>query len=228
MKTIIINTLLLGSLGSFALNYEVRDFSERAHAMMHDRGKNALYIIPMEHVSQYLPEEQTIKHRGIKLLASRIIPGKSILRLALYGMLMHQYQQKSSSPEELFGNLQEGIPHTYVVLDDKIIFTESTSLPMIEKYRDKFSKHYMISGLASTVRYAGEFYVYKNMLNQEIFVVFDNSSGTFKPESKYLKKLERLLALNLGSNQSRIYFVSKSFEQKTDQEKLFAHSETPF
>lgn len=228
MKFIIINVVIWCSFSNFALNYEVKYFSERAHKMMRDQGKNALYIIPMKHVSDYLPEEQEIKDRGIKLLADHIIPGKSLLRFVRYLIFMHEHHQKSDKAEDLFANLQEGVPHTYVILNDKIIFTESTSLPTTEKYRDKFSKHYLISGLADTVRYAGEFYIYKNIINQEIFVVFDNSSGTFKPENKYLEKLEELLLINLGVNQNKVYFLSKSFEQKIDANKLFSHSDAPF
>lgn len=211
----------LVSQPSFAgvnLTYRVEGFSVRAHELMGDHGENELYKVPMNHVSDYLPQKESIKRRGVKLIAKRLLPGKSLVKLVHHVILMPNKNERSVSPKAFFGGLPEGIPHTYAIVRNKLIFTETTAFPEQEKYVDRFSKHFLITGCSKYVNFAGEFNVIKNKETDEVFVVFDNASGTYKPKSEHLVNLKNLFDANFSDE--GLYFVTKAYGQKISRKQL--------
>lgn len=109
------------------------------------------------------------------------------------------------------------------MLEDRLVFTESTAFPLEEKKKDRLSKHYLISKFQSDVAYAGEMHIYQNPRNRELFLVFDNASGTYLPPSQYLPQLKQLLEYNFSGSCDGVYFVTKPHDQKVDTKKLFTH-----
>lgn len=192
------------------LIYNIEDYSPRAHKMLKDGGESALFKVKLKSVDDYLPWKEPIKKASRRFLARRLSPVRplrKIIRMSIYRRIP---SPRYSNPKDFFASCHEGVPHTYVVLKNKLIFAESTSFPWKEKYRDKFSKHYLISGLKRTVRYAGEFKVFKDS-NQNIIVTFDNASGSFRPASEHLKHLKDLLEYNFS--QPGLKFKVLSFDQ---------------
>jgi len=200
--------------------------------MMHEHSKKARYWISLQEVSAYLPVQHDIKRGSIKLIEQRLVPGKTPLKILSHITYHSKDVSRVRRTKEIFGKLVEDKPHTYVILPDRLIFTESTNIPSSEFMKDKFTKHFLISGLVRKVSYSGEFFVYKNISNQEVFVVFDNSSGTYKPSTELLPEVKKLLDINLNSatddSREKIYIVTKSFSQKIDKNKLFNHDPQPF
>jgi hypothetical protein len=215
------------SLAAPSLRFQIEQFSYRAHKMMGDHGKNVVYNVFINNVESYLPIEHPIKSRALRVINEKFSCTTKIIEIARQRILSLTPGIKRMHPKDFFGSLKEGRPYTYVILHDRLILTESTRIPMKEKYKDKFSKHYLISGLAKAVNYAGEIEVFKNFKTNEIFVVFDNASGTFKPWSELLSQLKKLLDSNFGQEKSGLIFVVKPFEEKIDQEKLFSHIAKP-
>lgn len=220
LSFLFMSCLLFSKLGAAAeVTYEFQHFSPRAHELMEDHGWNALYKVDLSYVKDYLSAKLPIAPLHTHLIAKRVIPGKSYKLLSRYRALDEAVMATSADPKAFFGSFHEGVPHTYVILKDRLIFTESTSIPSQEKYKDKFSKHYFISGFKNHVYCAGEFYVYKNENGQEIFVVFDNKSGTFRPSEDLLPQLKELLSKNFSA--PGLHFSTKHREQQIDKNKLF-------
>src|SRR4030095_13141023 len=134
----------------------------------------------------------------IKTVELGILPGKPLLKLFRHLVVNLDPTVRIESAKDFFNRLQEGRPHTYTVSPYHLIFTESTATPVDEQCKDKLSKHYFISNFLHKVSFAGEFYVYKNPSNKEVFVVFDNSSGTYRPDGEDLPNLKRLLEVNFS------------------------------
>lgn len=208
------------------------NFSTIAGHMMHEHSQKARFWISLQEVQSYLPDQHQIKRGSIRLIEQRKVPGKTPLKILDHLTYHRKDVSHVKSTKKIFGKLLENKPHTYVILPDRLIFTESTSLPSTEFMKDKFTKHFLISGLVSSVSYSGEFFVYKNKINREIFVVFDNSSGTYKPSTELLPQVQKLLNANLNSSNpqdpEKIYIITKNFNQKIDKTKLFNHDPKPF
>lgn len=200
------------------LTYEIEDYSPRAHKILKDHGESALFKISLYDVNAFLPWREPIKRVSTRFFARRFSPVRPIRKFIRMGIYKKRPLSKYSDAKDFFASCHEGVPHTYVVLKNKLIFAESTSSPLQEKYRDKFSKHYLISDLKQSVRYAGEFKVYKNSRDQ-IVVVFDNASGTFRPASEHLPHLQGLLEHNFSEH--GLTFVVRSYDQVIDPEQYF-------
>ncbi len=231
-KNIIITLLLIMFMHVSAQSVVVykKNFSPVAGHLMHDENKKALYWTALHDVPEYLPEKHKIKRKAIKLIDDRLLPGKTPLKVARHFMNDKKSVQIVESLKNIFEILEENKPHTYVISHDRLIFTESTSNPSLELFKDKFSKHFLISGLAKSVNYSGELHIYKNPANREVFAVFDNSSGTYQPPTELLPQVQQLLDLNLNRNsgQEKLYIITKSYKQKIDISKLFSHDPQPF
>ena len=231
VKVIGLLYLLLGQrqiLASHELNFQVANFSSHAHRMMNDHGTNALYSIRVIGVRDFLPKKYGIKRLLIKLIDDRLIPGKSIVKMARHHFLTHMSTLRFAPSREFFNAFREDHPYTFVISSSHLFITESTNIPKQEKYKNGFSKHYLISNCLSKVYFAGEIHVYKNKTNNEVFLVFDNASGTYKPSVNFLPSLKKLLDYNFFVSGGGMYFVAKSFNQKINKEKLFAHDIYPF
>lgn len=210
---------------SDTINFKVKVYSNVADKLMKDHGLNGLYKVPLTDVDYYLPELFSIKRRSLKLIDRRLVPGKTALSVLEHCKCERSHMEKQATSYQLFSSLREEVTHTYVILDNKLIFTESTDNPILENAKDKLTKHYLLSKLKYHVRYSGEFHVYKN--NDDIYVIFDNSSGTYRPDTKYLPQLSLLLNKNFNKKPGsgdRIFFMTKSFNQKLDKEKIFTKS----
>lgn len=207
-------------------------FRDTAGHMMHEHDRKSRYWVALHDVNAYLPEEHKIKRKSVKLINDRIVPGKTMLKTMRHFMYYNKDIWCEETIKNIFTSLSENKPHTYVVTYDKLIFTESTNFPSEEIIKDKFTKHFLISGLLKKVNYSGEFHVYKNPENNQVFVVFDNSSGTYQPPSESLPYLQQLLEDNLNSSndseKDKIYIITKNFKQQIDKEKLFNHDPEPF
>lgn len=219
------------SVQAHTINYQSKRVSGMAETLMREHKDKAMYQIPLNDVAAYLPEQHIIKREILKLIAARLVPGKSPIRVlrrfTYYGGHPH-----SENAKYFFSQLEENIPHTYVILGDRLIFTESASNPALERLKDIFTKHFLISGLQKRVNYSGEFHVHKNKINDEIFLVFDNSSGTYKPPTELLSNVQQLLNNNLNNDadcsDEKIYIITKAYNQKIDIARLFNHESQPF
>lgn len=205
------------------ISYRTRD-SWLAHKLIGDGGK--LYNIPIVDAEHYLPTHFKIHRSSVKVVDRRIFPGKDIIYLMRSMVYYNDSGVLHGRPSELFGSLNEGIVHTFVVTSDKLIFVESTKNPQTERTKDKLSKHYVISGLKNKVRYSGEFFVYYHPAKKHVHVVFDNSSGTYRPDSNALPQLKLLIDANLSDE--NITFHVKSFDQEIDVYKMFAGDKNCF
>jgi len=195
---------------------------------MGDHGVNALYTIMLDNVDEFLPIKNGIKRKIVRLVSDGWLPGKPLVKYFRRRIYYRQGRLKWALAKDFFASLREGVPYTYVVLSHGLSFTESTHELVDEKFKNIFSKHYLISELTRKVNIAGEFYVYKNKHNHDVFLVFDNSSGTYRPPNSSLSNFEKLLSCNFDVTSDEIYFIVKSFEQKIDIEKLFRHEAQPF
>ena len=179
-----------------------------------------------------LPHKHKIQRKPLKLVANRIVPGKSLVAVGRHYTFAKHSSFCASTAKELFSSLHEENTHTYVVISDRIAFVESANDPKLEHAKDFLTKHYIISGQKRRVNYSGEFHVYKNKGNGEIFVVFDNSSGTYQPQREFLGDLQNLLDYNFNDENDgedeRVYFLTKNFNQKIDKDKLFTKDGNPF
>lgn len=209
-------------------SYRLEQFSPSAHKMMGDSGSNAVYHISLSRAADFLPEQHPIKRRTMRHVNDHHLPGKCLLKLARHHILTPEGMIRHAKVFDFFWSFREDVPYTYAIVDDELVLTQSTGIPMKEKYKDRFSKHYLISGLAHHVRYAGEINVYKNSDEDEVFVVFDNASGTYCPPTKLLSDVRRLLDYNFADSTSRVYFVVKNYDQTVDERKLLNHDENPF
>lgn len=234
-KNIVILALLCSpvhNLCAHTVTIHKNNFSCIAGHMMHEHSQKARYWISLYEVESYLPDQHDIKRHPVRLIEQRKVPGKTPLKILDHLTYGRKDVSRIRSTKKIFSKLLEDKPHTYVILPDRLIFTESTSLPSSEFMKDKFTKHFLISGLVSKVNYSGEFFVYKNKTNNEIFVVFDNSSGTYKPTTALLPQVQKLLHANLNSSSAedpdKIYIIAKAFNQKIDKVKLFNHDPEPF
>lgn len=224
------NCGLLLAFGLFShvastVTYSVENFSERAKRMMMMHDDNAVYNIEVDGVCQYLPIAQPIKRKAVKRMNHPFVPAKTAVKIVRNLILTEDPRTFRQNSKKFFGSMMQDFPHTYVITDDRLIFTRSTDLPLAEKYRDRFSKHYFISNTAKKVRYSGEMFIYKDERNGNVFVILDNSSGTYKPSAKWIPQLKKLLEHNFSED--GLYFLTKEWNQGIDQEKLFLHSE-PF
>ncbi len=225
---LIIGVVFSGSLLSAEVSFKYAQFHRWAHKKMSDHGANALYTVFLDDVDEYLPVKHKIKRKLVRLVSDGWLPGKRMVKHFRHHLFYRQGRLKWARAKDFFGALREGVPYTYVVSPLGLSFTESTSNLVGEKYKNIFSKHFLISGLRPNVNNAGELNKYKNPKNGEVFLVFDNSSGTYRPDNLYLPDLKRLLDHNFPVATEGIFFVVKTFNQKIDQEKLFKHNEEPF
>lgn len=209
-----------------------KTYSLLADRLMHDHGHNALYQLPLEDVSQYLWEKQNIKRRSIKLISQGYLPGKMPLDLLRHFSCERDKVIQRMPAYNFFASLGDGKSHTYVLVDDVLVFTETADKTKKEHMKNLITKHFLLSKLQREVLFSGELHVYKNPENGEIFAVFDNSSGTYKPNGKLLPKLGQLLDKNFNSEddapEDHVFIVTKSYNQKIDTAKLFAHEAHPF
>jgi|GEM_PF-2026603 len=206
--------------------FKNENFSRIANKLMNDHQKNAVYHVGLLGVKEHLPTEHEIKLKFIKKVDSGVIPIKRVIKWYRRWLLRKSpFVRKCESSREFFSMFKEGVPYTYVILDDEFIFTESARNPLKEKFKNRFSKHYTLSGLKRYVRFSGEFFIYFNKHNHDIFVVFDNASGTYRPPANLLPNVQKLLQYNFQRKASRLYFITKSFDQKIDVERLFAYDD---
>lgn len=211
---------------SAVLKYEVERFSPRAHQLMKDHGENAVYNVFIDQVEAYLPNELRIRNKTIRWIDKHVKPARHIIKKTRCHLLTSDQVARQTDPFSFFNAFREHVPYTYVILNDRLIFTESTDKPNKEIYKDKMSKHYLISGLKSNVHFAGEMRIFKHSKKGELFIVFDNASGTYRPPTNLLPGVRELMSANFKKSK-RIHFITKSFEQNIDEAKLFAHEEEP-
>lgn len=216
------------TLAGLEIDYQEEQYSRHAHKLMDDHGVNALYKIALYNVLDFLPEKQPIKQRLVRVIQRRLVPGRAWVTINRNRLMRPKLIFKNARPKDLFGSFREEVPLTYVISRNKLYLTESTGFPKKEKYTDRYSKHYLLSGLMRQVHFSGEIHVFKNPAQNEVFLVFDNASGTYQPPPSLLPNLKKLLDYNFYDGHEGLYFITKQFDQKIDKEKLFRHDPKPF
>jgi hypothetical protein len=201
------------------LGYQIEEYSPHAHEILDDHGESALYKVSIKDVSDFLPWTESIKRASTRILDKRYFPLRPILKVVRTGIYQQKPNFRYANAKDFFSSFHEDVPHTYVVLKNKLVFAESTNFPSKERYRDKYSKHYLISGLKNHVHYAGEFRVFRDSQHKNVAVIFDNASGTFRPASEHLVNLKNLLEHNFS--QPGLYFAVRSFDEIIDPQDLF-------
>lgn len=217
-KLLIIFFCLLGMPSLRAednLKYYTKNFSSFARRLMHESDETEerkLYVLYLNDVPTYLPEREKVKRQKTNLMAHRIIPGKTPIWLAKKLIFHSKQSVETKSAVDFFSDLPKNQEHTYAILKDRMIFTETTAVPIQEKYKDKFSKHGILSGLKRKVHYAGEFKVIEH--NGQIAVVINNDSGTYKPNKDNLGNLQKLFEANFADE--KLQFIAQDFTQNLD------------
>eukprot|EP01012_Entosiphon_sulcatum_P002228 TRINITY_DN10445_c0_g1_i1.p1 TRINITY_DN10445_c0_g1~~TRINITY_DN10445_c0_g1_i1.p1 ORF type:complete len:316 (-),score=47.80 TRINITY_DN10445_c0_g1_i1:133-1080(-) len=95
--------------------------------------------------------------------------------------------------QDLLQLLKFGMPnghpirYTYVIMDDKMVFSETSKLFL----KDKYSKHAVHARASQLVRYSGEFCI--DYERQGTPIVIDNDSGTYAPDPQDLPKVSEVL-----------------------------------
>lgn len=214
-----VTTLTSASAFAREISFRFRDFSGFAHWLIDDQRQNALYTVRLDGVEAQLDTKFVIKQPTVRAIDKRVVPGKTFLQVATFFFYDSDSIEKHCEPSDLFGSLSEGVPYTYAVLKDSLVFVESTAKPDEESAKDRFSKHYIISGMKTRVRFAGEFYVYKDTVQKLVHVVFDNGSGTYRPDSAMLPALLNVLRENFDDDKIKLHV--KTFDQKIDVAKMF-------
>jgi hypothetical protein len=178
-----------------------------------------IYIVTLDGLEEKLMQEFTVKEPIVRRVHHHTLPGKNTIRLARHLIYHRAKREVLASGEEIISRLREDRPYTYVITGNHMIFTESTRNPMHEKLKNFLSKHYMICGLHGGVRYSGEFFIYPKPDSAEVFIVFDNASGTYQPDGNLLPEVQEVLQENFDGDE--IHIRVKRFDQKIDMEKLF-------
>jgi hypothetical protein len=197
------------------LIYQIEKFSPISNRIIGGHEKNAIYSIFIEDVYKFLPTTYTIQKKIINKI-NKSSHWKSIIKFARNSILTPIMITNRIDAKKFFGALKERVPYTYVVLGNMIKITEAPIIPTKERFKNAFSKHYLISSLAHSVHYAGEIHIVKNSFKDEIFVIFDNASGTYKPADELLSSLKELLRKNFNTLNDGLYFMTRSFEQKKE------------
>jgi hypothetical protein len=122
---------------------------------------------------------------------------------------------ENTDPYPFFYRLLPGKKYTYILNDNKLVFTKVYSIKDCKKCSElmvpnncRTSKHLFLSKQKLQVRMAGEFRVYKHPSRKKLFVVFDNSSGHYNPDPAKVPFLVNLLNENLKSNDD-VEFIAK-------------------
>lgn len=207
------------------LTYRIERFTPYAHYLMQDHGVNQVFKVLVNDVRDYLPQREKIKRTGVKLVAKGVLPGKCIISLIRHSILEPNDIVRSQSAKMFFGGLPENTPHTYALLENELIFTQTTAIPLRERYKDRFSKHFLISGMQKKVYFAGEFSVIKDKNTREVFVIFDNASGTYRPKSEHLPNFQKLMEANF--KEDGLHLLTRSFGQKIDRAQLLLEKKIP-
>lgn len=212
--------LASSSLSAREITYFKQEFTSVAHMLIGDSGYNSLYLMPMNNIDQYLSRKFPLQRTSLQAINRRHMPGKSLVRAACHAIYHHGGQALQNDAKNIFGWLNEGTPHTFAITKDKLVFVESASKEYSNKAKDIFTKHYVISGMKNNVRYAGEFFVHTNPKNGDVHVVFDNASGTYRPNGSILRHVKSLLEENFGG--PGLHFHVKEYNQRINTLRLFA------
>lgn len=122
----------------------------------------------------------------------------SIIRTTHTGLFRHKVTSEYgvlSTGEDFFKlvsyGLRESQPRyfTYVLMDNSLRFSETGAA----FFSDMMSKHAVLSGCATEVTFAGEFFID----TETDSLVLDNNSGTYAPPAEGLYRLAQLLESNL-------------------------------
>src|SRR6185437_6545311 len=97
-----------------------------------------------DNISTYLPEGHPIKRKTIVRMSQRKIPGKTPLAIVRHYLSKEEIESTGTS-KSLFASLEEDTPHTYVILDNGLTFTESTEYIRKTNLKDIFTKHFLLS-----------------------------------------------------------------------------------
>lgn len=193
------------------LNYDKEKFSEKARRLMHDYGERAIYSIKIHEVRDYLTHKLKIQKKFTKLLSKHIIPGKEFIRHTREKHLQLVSVNNIEDIGKFFLKLKPNTTYTYVITENRLYFTESVLSGEKDFYKDFFSKHYFISGLRNKVYFGGEFHIYKSQSKGRAKIVFDNSSGTYRPSKRSLSGL--LLLLQANFSHRNLDFAVRSFDE---------------
>ncbi len=211
------------SISAAEISYFKKNPTSLANKKVGDIGAYPLFIIPMSGVADELTTKCTIQIERINKIDHHRLPGKSFIYGGRRAIYHKQHYQLKDRPRDIFVNLSENTPHTFALTPNQLKFVESTATPLTEKAKDRFTKHYLISGLKREVHFAGEFFVYRDRAKNEVHVVFDNNSGTYTPDTSYLEQLKKVLELNFKDE--GLFFHVKKFNQKVLVEKMMAGEE---
>jgi hypothetical protein len=183
------------------LYYKTERFSAEAHALMNDNGNNNIYHVYLDNVFVFLPE---VKIKKKKVIAIDKTFGRKILKTMHKKILSKAATEYEDNPSRFFSLFKENTPYNYVILENSLVFAETTKEDN-NYYKNKFSKHYFISGLKGRVYYAGQMRIYKRP--QRTTIVLNNNSGTYRPHDIFLPNVLHLLRDNFGNDESLVFLA---------------------
>lgn len=223
------------------LQYDYIPLSYMAQHIVGGDYKLGLYEIPLTEVNLYLPSSYELAREQYKMMAKRYSPLKVALKALRQTIYPGFKKHREMESKEFLDKLVSNNPYTYVITDDYMRFVETTQNVQEERSKDIMTKHFLISGMAKRARYAGQMWVKKNA-NNDIFLVLDNGSGTYRPCANELGKVRQLLEKNLGiasmmvergrypkpAQKFYINVRTKNYSQTIDYDKLYNYHESPF
>lgn len=190
------------------------------------------YLLLMEEGQEkYL--DQVLAEFDLYLMAKDFLPYKNKIQqkkvlaidntiLRKFIKIMHKKTLSSSkdwwqiNPYDFFIHLKTNTVYNYVILENELIIA-CTARSQDNFYKNKFSKHYFISGLKNNIYYGGQIMTY--MKDEKIIVLLNNASGTYKPHDQDLPQVINLLKYNFGDHDYLI-FKAKSFNKPIYQEDV--------
>lgn len=116
---------------------------------------------------------------------------------------------EKTTPYKFFKRLLTESIYSYVLLDDKFIFTEIKQNICSVEGNCRANKHAFLSSQQAHVRMAGEFKVHQ--LEDKIYIKFDNSSGTYTPSPEKVHLLTAFLR-NTLQHDSLVEFIGTELQ----------------
>lgn len=142
-------------------------------------------MVSLPRVSQTLATEQQIDPRvpWMKVINDPIHP----LRFDYSDLMKNMGLLGNLEGREFLDLLEPMAKYSYVLTGQHLVLAEIDRI----KRKKSFSKHFFLSGFATSVRYAGEAWVDKYKSKR---LIIDNNSGTYKPDKHQLNQVALMLS----------------------------------
>lgn len=198
-------SIKLSALNYDNLYYHIERYSSATQVLINDN--EDIYHIYLKQVKDFLPHKNKIQQKKVLAIDNTIL--RKFIKTMHKKTLSSSKEWWQINPYNFFIHLKTNTVYNYVILKDELIIA-CTARSHDNFYKNKFSKHYFISGLKNSIYYGGQIMTY--MKDEKIIVLLNNASGTYKPHDQDLPQVINLLKYNFGDHDYLI-FKAKSFNK---------------